>query len=143
VGTQLGGSNGLNMQLSRPGLVPAFTEADARAYVLTHPMRLFRQANGNPPTFVSLQFLTVAQAEAPGGPTRQDPLGNGLAPDHLVGVVTLSGQFPQSNIGPRVPVSDATPYPLGPERIYTKGVLIFDATNGNLLLRGLTAWMGQ
>jgi hypothetical protein len=97
--------------------IPAFTVDDAKAWVSTHslPFGLGRNVK---PMVTRAEFLTSQQVSA-----LLHGVTTGFAPDHLLCYVELQG-----------PVSFAGPQ--GATTTYNRGVLIFDARTGNLVIGG-------
>jgi len=97
--------------------VPAFTLDDARQYVTTHRLP-FRGPPDYKPQITTVEFLTSQQVSE-----RIHRAKTGFGADHLFCYVELQGPF--SFGGPQ-----------GAVATYSRGVLIFDAQTGNLVISG-------
>jgi hypothetical protein len=101
----------------RINAIPAFTLDDAKEYVAAHSLPL-HVARDIKPTVTRIEFLTSQQVSA-----LLHGVTTGFAANHLLCYVELQGPF--SFAGPR-----------GAIATYNRGVLIFDAQTGNLVIRG-------
>jgi hypothetical protein len=97
--------------------VPAFTLDDARRYVVTRPLPL-GAARDYKPNVTRTEFLTSRQVRE-----RLHGVVTGFPADHVLCYVELQGPF-------------SFPGPQGAVATYNRGVLIFDAQTGNLLISG-------
>lgn len=99
------------------GATPAFTTADVERYVATHP--LLPGVSGRvKPTVTKIEFVSSAEAS-----NRLAGETTGFPDDHLLCYVELQG--PVTFSGPN-----------GTKVTYPRGVLIFDAQSGNLVILG-------
>ncbi|HEV2235962.1 MAG TPA: hypothetical protein VGR57_04790 [Ktedonobacterales bacterium] len=121
------------IDVTRPGQVPAFTEADVRAfYTLSHGFPGGRLVGGGAPPIQSIIFMPASQAES--GVMHHDTTG--LPASALVCVVVVSGPMRWTGHGgPSIRYGPGTPVPtLAP--ITAPGYMVFDAATGNLLVYG-------
>jgi len=97
--------------------VPAFTIDDAQQYVATHAL-LRGAARGYAPNVTRAEFLTSRQVSE-----RLHGAATGYPADRVLCYVELQGPF-------------TFPGPQGATATYSRGVLIFDAQTGNLVISG-------
>jgi hypothetical protein len=97
--------------------VPVFTLADAKEYVATHPLPL-GAARDYKPQVTHAEFLTSQQVSE-----RLHGVITGFLANHVLCYMELLGPF--SFTGPQ-----------GALATYSRGVLIFDAETGNLVISG-------
>ena len=96
---------------------PAFTLEDAKQYVATHPLPMAAGRDAKP-VITRAEFVTSQTVSE-----RLNGITTGFPPNHLLCYVELQGPFTFS--GPR-----------GAKVTYNRGVLIFDANTGNLVIGG-------
>ena len=96
---------------------PSFTLDDAKQFVAEHPMlRTVKPDLGA--AVMEAEFLTSSEVSA-----RLGGLTTGFSSDHLLCLVLLHGPF-------------VFPGPGGANMVYDRAFLVFDATNGNLMISG-------
>jgi hypothetical protein len=101
----------------RIAATPSFTLDDAKQFVAEHPM--LRTVNPKVGAAITdAEFLTSAEVSA-----RLGDLTTGFPHDYLLCLVELRGPF-------------VFPGPAGANAVYDRGVLVFDAASGNLVISG-------
>jgi hypothetical protein len=125
------GSKGANaITPSLPGQVPAFTEADVRAYyVRAHGFPGGGAPDGRMAPIQSITFMPREQAEAG---LRGERLG--LPAGRIVCVLIVSGPLRLNDIAVNAPAmlpGDPTPDPA--KHYASSGQMVFDATTGDLI----------
>jgi hypothetical protein len=138
---------------TRPGQVPAFTEADVRDF-FTPPLYVGGSStqvwttDGTAPRIQSITFMSRARAQA--YTMLHDSL-NGLPADALVCVVVVNGPLILVHVGPAGPgnltfpgnegllIFPGTPLPTPTPTLVTESVayMVFDASTGNLIAYGV------
>lgn len=95
---------------------PAFTLEDVRKFVASHTMESTKGRIAA--KLIRARFLSSAAASA-----AFDDIATGFPDDHLLCVAEVEGPL-------------VFPAPPGAKVVYPHGVLVFDATNGNLVITG-------
>jgi hypothetical protein len=110
------GDRAISSQQGVSGSGPSFTAADAAQFATTH--RMWHNLSNTPAHVIQVQFLTSQQlSQLLGGES------TGLPDNTLVCYVELQGTFTFQT-------------PSGATVTYSKGVEVFDAHTGNLLIAG-------
>lgn len=112
--------------ITRPGQIPAYTQADVRDYIRQVGFPLGSLANGNPPPITKIEFVTREQAEAL---MRGESLEGMVAPGAIVCYVEFGG--------PIIAHGMMKPPNARPSSPWTTGHEVFDATTGGVLDEGL------
>ena len=116
------------------GSTPAFTEKDAKQYVIANFVKIGRYVSPNSPIVVDkVQFMTMGEKNAWFKSINGWVTDKGDPNDALVCLVTVSGLFEVHGGCEGISNNDAS----GKRRTFKHGFIVFDALTGNFMGEGL------